>query len=188
MKIFMCHSSKDKKRVYKIKHDLDHKGFETLIDDEIIQYGDSIIGRIEEAIGKSNIVMCFLSNEFLLSEWVKEEWRQALVKQIEKGDKKVIPVFLEQVEPPGFLSGKKYLDLSNQETYDRNFSDFVNSTKITKEEKIDNYKLYWYYFKIFLHVLIIFIIGFSVGRYFPHDSLEEGNYEGTYKPRYNNGY
>lgn len=181
MKIFLCHASEDKKAVYKVKRYLDHKGYKTLIDNDFIPYGGIYLEHIENAFEEADIMMCFLSSNFFSKKWTKIEYRQALFRQIEKEDKEIIPVFLEDVEPRGFLAGRKSLDLSKEETYDRNLLDFIKSTLGYKEEEKKTPTQSSGRDSDCILFLLIFLLGFWIGGFFPNDSTKKNIIKNYYQ-------
>lgn len=71
--------------------------------------GDSIIGRIEEGLQDCGCFLLLWSRNAAKSSWVRQELRAALVKAIEEGVPKVIPVRLDDTDLPPLLRDLRYL-------------------------------------------------------------------------------
>jgi len=115
--IFLSHNSKDKPFVRKLANDLRRRGFYVWVDEAEIKIGDSLIEKIREGLDKMEYVGVVLSNNSINSEWVKKEIDIAMNQEIEGKRVKVLPIMLEQVDPPFFLKGKLYADFTTDEQY-----------------------------------------------------------------------
>ena len=101
--IFLSHNSKDKPFVRRLADDLRKEGFYVWVDEAEIKLGDSLIEKIREGLDKMEYVGVVLSKNSINSEWVKKEIDIAMNQEIEGKRVKVLPIMLEQVEPPYFL-------------------------------------------------------------------------------------
>ncbi len=115
--IFLSHNSKDKPFVRKLANDLRRHGFYVWVDEAEIKLGDSLIGKIREGIDKVEYVGVVLSSNSVSSEWVKHEIDIAMNQEIEGKKVKVLPIMLENVEPPSFLKGKLFADFTLESKY-----------------------------------------------------------------------
>lgn len=116
-KIFLSHSSKDKKFVKILANRLKSDGFSVWYDDWEIHVGDSIVQRINDGISSSNFLLVVLSNNSVNSKWVKEELNAATIKNINKKGAVILPVLLEECEIPPLLSDKKYANFSTDSEF-----------------------------------------------------------------------
>ncbi len=116
--IFLSHNSKDKPFVRRLADDLRKEGFYVWVDEAEIKLGDSLIEKIREGLDKMEYVGVVLSKNSINSEWVKKEIDIAMNQEIEGKRVKVLPIMLEQVEPPYFLKGKLYADFTSEESYE----------------------------------------------------------------------
>lgn len=114
---FLSHNSADKPFVRKLAADLRRNGFYAWVDEAEIKLGDSLIDKIEEGIETTDFLGVVLSQNSINSEWVKREVRVALTQEIHGKKVKVLPILLEQVDIPAFLSDKKYADFTLEEKY-----------------------------------------------------------------------
>lgn len=114
MKVFISHSSSDKRFVRTIKSDLNENGIETFLDEDSLELGDSLVEKLELAIQDSSHFIIILSPSSLKSEWVTQELNFALKLMSAKLIKKIIPIKYRSCEIPKELENLIYADLSNQ--------------------------------------------------------------------------
>jgi hypothetical protein len=108
---FLCHSSSDKVEVRRLAIELATRGVRPWIDEAEIRTGDSLIDKIQRGISSSTCLVPVLSKASVESRWCKEELRMALAMQVKSGNKRVLPVIIDDCEIPGFLLEKAYADL-----------------------------------------------------------------------------
>lgn len=118
-RVFLAHSSKDKDVVRAVALELDDAGIPCWLDESEIKIGDSLIGKIAEAIDVTSHVVVFLSRASVQSPWVRFELEQAMTKEIEGRTVVVLPVLLEKCPVPLVLRAKLYADLSDLQDEDR---------------------------------------------------------------------
>lgn len=111
-KVFICHSSSDKRFAKKLNTNLVSFGFRTWFDEAEILPGDSLIGKIEEGLSASDYLVVILSPGSVNSEWCKRELRSALTFEISGKPLKVIPIIAKRCEIPPFLADKLYVDFT----------------------------------------------------------------------------
>lgn len=108
-KIFISHSSKDKKFVRRLVAQLERRGFGTWLDERELHAGDHLAERIGEAIATAKVVIVVVSEESLRSGWLRHELNQATELMI-KGKCRLIPALIGSVEPPAEIHGILYTD------------------------------------------------------------------------------
>ncbi len=124
--IFLSHNSKDKPFVRKLANDLRRKGHYAWIDEAEIKVGDSLIEKIEEGIEQTDFLGVIISSNSVDSEWVKREVRIALTQEISGKKVKVLPILLEEVEIPIFLTDKKYADFTSDDKYNSSLKEIYD--------------------------------------------------------------
>jgi hypothetical protein len=112
MKVFISHSSIDKKFARTLKSDLNENGIDTFVDEDSLEIGDSLKERLEVALDESSHFIIILSNNATKSEWVKFELKEALSLFNEKTLAKIIPINYRKCEIPKELENLLYGDLS----------------------------------------------------------------------------
>ena len=115
--IFLSHNHSDKAFVKRIADDLTKLGIRVWVDEAEIQVGDSLIEKIREGIDNVQYVGVVLSMSSIRSEWVKKEVDIAMNQEIEGKRVKVLPLLIDDCDPPGFLKGKLYADFRTAQTY-----------------------------------------------------------------------
>lgn len=118
-KIFLSHSHADKSFVQRLTADLRHKGYIVWLDEAEIRVGDSLIGKIREAIDNVDYVIAVISQSSIQSEWVKHELDIAMNIEIQQKKVFVLPILIDDVDLPGFLKGKLYADFRNNDFYEK---------------------------------------------------------------------
>lgn len=112
MKVFISHSSSDKKFVRTLKSDLNENGIETFVDEDSLEFGDSLKERLEVAIDESSHFIIILSPNATNSEWVKFELKEALSLFNKKTLAKIIPINYRTCIIPDELKNILYGNLS----------------------------------------------------------------------------
>lgn len=109
-KLFISHSSKDKRFAMWLSVDLANAGHKPWLDEWEIQAGDSIPTQIGIGIQDCDFVLLLLSKNSVNSNWVEREWQAKYWKEVQDNKVMVIPIFLEDCEIPTLLQTKKYAD------------------------------------------------------------------------------
>ena len=112
MKVFISHSSTDKKFARTLKDDLNENSFSTWLDEDEIDFGDKLIDKLETALEESSHFLIILSPASVNSEWVKFELTKALNKNETHLLKKIIPIKYSSCEVPRELQQFLYADLT----------------------------------------------------------------------------
>lgn len=78
MKVFISHSSTDKRFVRTLKECLNINNIDTWIDEDQLDLGDSLLSKLEQALNESSHLVIVLSPSSVQSDWVKFELKKAL--------------------------------------------------------------------------------------------------------------
>src|ERR1017187_6753984 len=110
-RVFISYSHADSEFANKLAADLHATGIDVWIDKWKINIGESIVGRINDGIHKSDFLIVVLSNQSVSSRWVLEELNAATVRnvELEKGAF-ILPVLIEDCPIPELLRHRKYAD------------------------------------------------------------------------------
>jgi hypothetical protein len=115
--VFISHSWHDKTLARKIAGTLARNGCRVWLDEAEIKIGDSLIGKIREGIDEVDFVIALISQKSSSSEWVSRELDIAMNQEIEGRRVKVLPILAEKCDPPLFLKGKLYVDMSTASSF-----------------------------------------------------------------------
>ncbi|MEM6823147.1 MAG: toll/interleukin-1 receptor domain-containing protein [Verrucomicrobiota bacterium] len=129
MRIFLSHSSKDKREVRKLAHDLEQAGVEVWLDEWEIKVGESISQSVETGITEADYVAVWLTKNAVESGWVQTEWRMKLSHEISSKEVRVLPLLAEDCDIPLILSDKKRADFRQ---YEIGFQELTSSLGISK--------------------------------------------------------
>lgn len=114
MRTFISHSSSDKKFVRTLKDDLQENGIQTWFDEDELDYGDSLVEKLEEAIEQSTHFIIVLSPNSVDSDWVKIELTKAKLLKDQTILKKIIPIKYRKCKLPEELADLLFADLSDE--------------------------------------------------------------------------
>lgn len=117
--VFLCHASEDKDSiVLPLFKELTDKGINAFIDSEYIHWGDSLIGKINNALAKSKYVIAILTKNSVDKHWPATELKSVLAREISDGEKKLLTLVADGDENLvkkhlPLLADKKYIVYSN---------------------------------------------------------------------------
>lgn len=97
--VFISYSSEDKEKCKEIKESLEEIGLKSFLAHEDIEISDEWAKAIMEELGKVDILIALLSENFKKSEYCSQEVGIALYRNV-----KVIPASIDETESFGFLS------------------------------------------------------------------------------------
>lgn len=136
-RVFLSHTSIDKPFVRKLANDLRIYGHTVWIDEAEIKIGDSLIDKISQGIDEVDYVAVVLSNNSIESQWVNQELKIAINREIAEKKKVVLPLLIENVSIPAFLRDKRYGDFSTPEIYQKSLNDLLEALG-TEEQVLSN--------------------------------------------------
>jgi sugar/nucleoside kinase (ribokinase family) len=134
--LFISYSHKDKPFVDILADRLRKAGHDPFIDDAF-RFGDVISEEISRAIRRSDYVIAVISRNAALSRWVSAEIDLALQIEQEKNRNVIIPIRIDDTEPPGFLAGRLCGDFRSADNFESPFARLIRSLDrtIDAEEK-----------------------------------------------------
>jgi len=115
---FLCHNSKDKAEVRKLRKKLEHQGIAAWIDEKGVLAGDQFVPAIEEILDEVPSALVIVGPHWL-GRWQQQEYYVLLQRYVERrGDEgrplRLIPVLLPTAEKrprlPAFLRTFNYVD------------------------------------------------------------------------------
>jgi len=134
MPIFISYSHADKSFVDTLAAHLVKRNAHVWVDSWELNVGDSIIGRVQEAIQDSSALLVILSKASVQSEWCKKELSAGLMRELDEKRVVVLPVLLEDCEIPMFLREKMYADF--RKDFDKGVSAIVDAVaKVTNADQ-----------------------------------------------------
>jgi TIR domain len=106
-KIFVSYSTKDLEHVELLKAQLLNTPLQLFIAEHSVAAGESLSGKIQNAIATCDLFVVIWSKNAKDSDWVSQELGQAIA-----GRKPVLPLVLDQEHAPaGFVSDLKYIPM-----------------------------------------------------------------------------
>ncbi len=128
--IFLSHNSKDKFFVRELAARLSVHGVKAWIDEAEINIGDSLTEKIGRAIKANDFVGVVLSTNSIGSEWVKRELQIAIQREFAEKRVVVLPILIERVDLPPFLSDKLYADFTSPDKFNGALSRLLSALGI----------------------------------------------------------
>lgn len=110
MPIFISYNHTDKDFAETLAMHLVQAKQNVWIDKWELNAGDSLIARIEDALGDADAILVLLSKTSIESEWCKKELRSGIVRELEEKSVLVIPIILDDCKIPLFLREKLHVD------------------------------------------------------------------------------
>lgn len=152
-KVFISHSTQDKKFVKLLSSKLNEDGIQTWIDDKELAVGDNIAEKINYTISKIDYLIVVLSKSSINSKWVNFELSATRLNEISKNQNIILPILIEDCEIPYSLSDRLFLDFrfSFDDSYQKLLKALhTNSTKNYQETDrgIDKFQPHSYEFQI----------------------------------------
>jgi hypothetical protein len=93
-RVFLSHASDDKKAIVQPFYEAcERRAISAWLDAAEIRWGDSLSRKIEQGIAKADVVLLFLSRDFLKKPWPRKELEMALSLEV-SGRKAVLPLAL----------------------------------------------------------------------------------------------
>jgi len=109
--VFLSYHSGDRPWVMQLGSALKSKGIRVWIDQERILPGDHFVTALQHGLECCAYVALAVSLEALNSSWVQDEYQRALTLSNSSGrELRLIPLLLEELELPGFLANRQYVD------------------------------------------------------------------------------
>jgi formylglycine-generating enzyme required for sulfatase activity len=135
--VFISYSHADGQFVDRLADKLKAVGVGVWIDKWEIQVGDSITGKVNEAIEASDFLVAVLSRASVKSKWVKEELNTALIRNIEGKNAFILPVLIEECKIPEMLRHRRYADFAaDPEQAFRDLLEVLQPFKLLEPEMI----------------------------------------------------
>ena len=139
--IFLSYTHKDKLIIQEVAKRLAVIFGESKIfyDAWSIQPGDQIIDRMNDGLEESNYFFFFVSKNSLLSEMVKLEWQNALMKKSKDNTFHFIPIKIDDCLLPPILMQTLYINLFGQglEVAIRQIVDVIHGKNTFQPEEVD---------------------------------------------------
>lgn len=128
--VFISYSTSDLNLVTEITNQLKQFGANCYVADNIIEAGELLSDKIENAINRADCVLVILTEEGFRSQWVNQEIGLAKAK-----GKTIIPIIESGVTVAGVLQGIEYipLDKSNPQNFLNKLTERITDLKKSKD-------------------------------------------------------
>jgi hypothetical protein len=117
--VFISHNKADKDDAERIGMYLVGDGLGVWYDEWELSAGDSIVGRVDAALGACTHFLIVWSDSANTSRWVREELETALSARITEGRPRVIPIVVDDTPLPPMLAKLQYIKLDDEPSEDR---------------------------------------------------------------------
>ena len=112
VKVFLSHSSTDKRHARRLANDLRSAKIDVWLDEWEVRVGDEFAQKIEQALDEVEFVIVLLSRSSIASDWVSREWRRKVQREAQTRSVAVVPVRGEPCDVPDFLAQRSHADIS----------------------------------------------------------------------------
>ena len=133
-RIFLSHASEDKPLVRRIAHALRDAGHHAWLDEDIL-LGESIPEQIERELVNAGYVIFCISAEAVRSRWVQDELDRTIMRVLGAKGQLLIPVRLDDVEPPAAIQHRKWLDLFPAASFDKGMQTLLGTIEAYETRK-----------------------------------------------------
>jgi hypothetical protein len=110
-RVFLSHASADKGVVRRMAGALREAGHDPWLDEEAILVGESIPAAVERGLRDADFVLLCLSKAAAERGWVEAERDATVMQQFGERKERILPVRLEDVQPPHLIAQLAYADL-----------------------------------------------------------------------------
>jgi hypothetical protein len=124
---FISYASQDKDISRRLAYDLRSAGIEIWYDEFQLRAGDPILHSIRTGIERSDVLLALISKHSITSKWVDKEVRDAFGKHGVTGAPAIIPIRLDDSEPPSFLRSVKWIDFRTD--YDEGLRELLDALR-----------------------------------------------------------
>ena len=150
MPIFISYNHRDKDFANSLARNLVYARHNVWIDNWELNAGDSLLDKIQNAIGESDAILAILSENSIDSSWCKREINAGLMRELEERRAILIPCIVGDCEIPLFLRDKLYVDFrSNKgsafELLDRSLRKISNpqQSRIDQQDFYTDWSVDW---------------------------------------------
>ena len=116
--IFLSHDHRDKPFVRRLAERLTKSGVVVWLDEVHLAIGDTIIGKIADAIEAVDYVAAVISKNSVRSQWVQKELSIAMSKEIRGKRVVVLPILLNDCKIPTHLQDKLFADFRGKGSFE----------------------------------------------------------------------
>jgi TIR domain len=109
--VFVSHATSDNAIAERLAKGMQAVGYRSWYSGWDLAAGDSIVGKIGQALSTPDVLIVLLSKESVASHWVMSELNAALMQQLSGSDVLVIPIQLEECPIPALLQDILRIDL-----------------------------------------------------------------------------
>ena len=113
--LFLSHNHQDKQLATSLGAQLKLSGADVWFDDWEIQAGDSIPGKVNDALDRFETLVLLWSGNAAGSNWVRAEFETAISRGMSNLTLRVIPVILDDTPLPALLQRIRWVDLRERE-------------------------------------------------------------------------
>lgn len=113
MKIFVSHSGQDKEVAALLTNALNEAGHQAWLDSLNLKLGDNLLKKIAAGIKSADALILLISKNSAKSKWVMHEFSAIALNDISKSERRIIPVLIDNVPIPSYLSNYLYIDISS---------------------------------------------------------------------------
>ncbi len=132
MPVFISYSHHDRDFAERFAMQLVREKVHVWFDKWELHAGDSLISKIQQAVGQASALLVVLSKASAASAWCNKELNAGLMRELDEKRVVVVPILLEDCAIPIFLREKMYADFRTD--FDGGFKTVIESiSRVTNE-------------------------------------------------------
>lgn len=129
-RVFISHSSADTQLAIDIAVDLGNEGINAWLDKWDIKLGHSIPKEISVGLEESDAIIILYSKNYKDSTYCNDEWEAFYTKFNKLKPNGIIPILIDDIEPPTMIGARKYFKYNNMfNEYDALIYEIVRALK-----------------------------------------------------------
>lgn len=137
VKFFISYTKIDQSWAEWIAWQLERAGYSTVLQAWDFQAGSNFILEVQSAISTSDSTIAVLSHEYLKKVYPTTEWTTAFAQDPTGIEKRLIPIRISNVDPPGLLSTIVYIDLVDIDTEQRAINTLLEGISSRRKKPIE---------------------------------------------------
>jgi WD40 repeat protein len=125
--VFLSHAGEDDDFVKRLADDLERAGATVFDDARSVKPGENILEAMESGLKKSRKIVFVMSQASLSKSWPKAEMRDIIHDDPNNSQRRLVPLKLEDCDPPSFVKQLKPIDFRNREDYPIRFRELMEA-------------------------------------------------------------
>jgi TIR domain-containing protein len=124
--VFISYARRDSPFADRLAEALERRGINVSYDRKIA-VGQNWEEVLSDMLSQATFVTCVMTPGYFQSEWTKQEWQHALVRETQEKRVVLLPILCEPTDVPVALRTKRYADLTDSAEFTRGVDELANT-------------------------------------------------------------